>query len=133
MKLQDVADKANVSTATVSRVLNGLGPIKSSTRKRVLKAVRDLKYRPNLHARALAAGKSHTLGMIVSNLSNPFFLDIFRGLETAARAKGYEVMVASTDYDRTRLVSTVHSMMSRQLAGLGYVVVEDFKVIPEDA
>src|SRR5882724_1360964 len=124
MKLEDVARKANVSTATVSRVLNGLGPIKSSTKKRVLKVVRELKYRPNLHARTLAAGKSNTLGMIVSNLSNPFFLDIFRGLESAALAKGYEVMVASTDYERARLVSSVHSMMSHRLAGLALVVSE---------
>jgi LacI family transcriptional regulator len=124
MTLEDVAKRANVSTATVSRVLNGVGPIKSSTRKRVLKAIQELKYRPNLHARTLAAGKSRSLGMIVSNLSNPFFLDIFRGFESAALAKGYEVMVASTDYDRGRLVSSVHSMMSRQLAGLALVVSE---------
>src|SRR6266404_735818 len=124
MKLEDVARKANVSTATVSRVLNGLGPIKNSTRKRVLKVVRELKYRPNLHARTLAAGKSRTLGMIVSNLSNPFFLDIFQGLESRALAKGYEMMVASTDYERARLVSSVHSMMSHQVAGLALVVSE---------
>jgi LacI family transcriptional regulator len=124
MRLEDVAKKANVSTATVSRVLNGVEPIKSSTRKRVLKAIQELKYRPNLHARALAAGRSRSLGMIVSNLSNPFFLDIFRGFEAAALAKGYEVLVSSTDYDRTRLVSSVHSMMSRQLAGLALVVSE---------
>jgi DNA-binding LacI/PurR family transcriptional regulator len=124
MKLEDVARKAHVSTATVSRVLNQIGPIKASTRKRVMKAIRELKYRPNVHARALAAGRSHTLGLIVSNITNPFFLDIFRGLEAAALAKSYEVMVASTDYDRNRLVNAVHSMMSRRLAGLALVVSE---------
>ncbi len=124
MTLKDVARKARVSTATVSRVLNGVGPIKSSTRKRVLSAIQELKYRPNLHARALAAGHSRTLGMVVSNLSNPFFLDIFQALEAAARLKGYDVMVSSTDYDRERLASTVHAMLSRQLAGLALVVSE---------
>lgn len=124
MKLEDVAKRANVSTATVSRVLNGVGPIKSSTRKRVLKAIQELKYRPNLHARTLAAGKSRTLGMIVSNLSNPFFLDIYQGIESAALAKGYDVTVASTDYDRARLVSSVHAMMSRRPTGLALVVSE---------
>jgi len=124
MRLEDVAKKANVSTATVSRVLNGVGPIKNSTRKRVLKAIQELKYRPNLHARTLATGRSRSFGMIVSNLSNPFFLDIFRAFEAAALARGYEVLVSSTDYDRGRLVSSVHSMMSRQLAGLTLVVSE---------
>jgi DNA-binding LacI/PurR family transcriptional regulator len=108
----------------VSRVLNDIGPLKPSTRKRVLKAVAELRYRPNIHARALAAGKSNVLGMIVSNLSNPFFLDIYRGLEAASREQGYEVVVASTDYDRKGLVSSVHSMMSRRLAGLALVVSE---------
>lgn len=122
--LKDVARKANVSTATVSRVLNGVGPIRSTTKKRVLQAVEELKYRPNIHARTLAAGRSQTLGMIVSNLSNPFFLDIFRGLESGARDRGYEVVVASTDYDPRSLVSSVHSMMSRRLAGLALVVSE---------
>jgi LacI family transcriptional regulator len=124
MTLKDVARKAKVSTATVSRVLNGVGPIKSSTRKRVMSAIQELKYRPNLHARALAAGGSRTLGMVVSNLSNPFFLDIFQAMELAARPKGYEVMVSSTDYDRERLVTSVHSMLSKQIAGLALVVSE---------
>src|SRR5213594_4295035 len=124
MRLEDVAKRARVSTATVSRVLNDIGPLRPSTRKRVLKAVAELKYRPNIHARALAAGKSHILGMIVSNLSNPFLLDLYRGLEASAREKGYEVVVASTDYERKGLVSSVHSMMSRRLAGLALVVSE---------
>ncbi len=122
--LREVARKAKVSTATVSRVLNDIGPIKNSTRKRVMQAVAELKYRPNIHARALAAGKSQTLGMIVSNLTNPFFLDIFSGLERGAREKGYQVVVASTDYDGESLVSNVHSMISRRVAGLALVVSE---------
>lgn len=122
--LKEVARKARVSTATVSRVLNGIGPMKNSTRKRVMQAVEALKYRPNTHARALAAGSSRMLGMIVSNLTNPFFLDIFRGLEAGAREQGYEVIVASTDYDRNRLVSSVHSMLGRRPAGLALVVSE---------
>ena len=66
-----------VSSATVSRVLNNASVVKTSTRARVMKAIRDLKYHPNLHARSLAGGKSRTLGVIVSNLENPFFFDIY--------------------------------------------------------
>ena len=86
MNLEEVAKRANVSTATVSRVLNGVGPVKSTTRARVLKAVEELKYHPNLHARSLAGGKTRSIGMIVSNMENPFFFDIFKAAETDAKA-----------------------------------------------
>jgi LacI family transcriptional regulator len=88
MSLQDVARKARVSPATVSRVMNNIGVVKSSTRARVLKAIEDVKYYPNVHVRALAGGVSSTLGLIVSNLENPFFLDIFRVLEQEATRMG---------------------------------------------
>lgn len=72
MSLERVARRARVSTATVSRVLNSTGPVKSSTRARVLKAIEAFKYSPNLHARSLAGGQSRSIGMIVSNIDNPF-------------------------------------------------------------
>jgi DNA-binding LacI/PurR family transcriptional regulator len=78
MTLQEVARRAKVSPATVSRVLNDTGRVKEAARARVLKAVRELDYHPNIHARTLARGRSRTLGLIVSNLKNPFFLDIFQ-------------------------------------------------------
>lgn len=124
MKLEDVAKRAKVSIATVSRVVNNTGPVKNSTRARVLKAVRELKYHPNIHARTLAGGRSRTLGMIVSNLENPFFLDIFRALEADAHRQGYEVVVANTDYLPRRLVSSVHLMMGRRVAALAVIVSE---------
>jgi DNA-binding LacI/PurR family transcriptional regulator len=124
MRLEDVAKRAKVSIATVSRVVNSVGPVKNSTRARVLKAIQELKYHPNIHARSLAGGKSRTLGMIVSNLENPFFLDIFRTLESDAHRRGYEVLVANTDYRPRQLVSSVHLMMGRRLAGLAVIVSE---------
>lgn len=124
MRLEEVAKRAKVSIATVSRVVNSVGPVKNSTRLRVQRAIRELKYHPNIHARTLAGGKSKTLGMIVSNLENPFFLDIFRALEADAHRHGYEVIVANTDYKARQLVSCVHLMMGRRLAGLAVVVSE---------
>lgn len=124
MNLTDVAKRAKVSTATVSRVLNNSGVVKSSTHARVMKAVAELKYYPNLQARTLAGGKSRTLGMIVSNLENPFFLDIFRALEADAHARGYEVLVANTDYRSEQLVSSVRLMIGRRVAGLAVIVSE---------
>jgi LacI family transcriptional regulator len=124
VKLADVAKHARVSVATVSRVLNKTGPVKTSTRARVMKAVKGLRYHPNLQARSLAGGKSHTVGMIVSNLENPFFVDIFRSLESAAHQHGYEVLVANTDYRPRHLVSSVHLMMGRRVEGLAVIVSE---------
>jgi DNA-binding LacI/PurR family transcriptional regulator len=124
MSLREVASRARVSTATVSRVLNDTGAVKTSTRKRVLTAVEELKYHPNLHARSLAGGRSRTLGAIVSNLANPFFFDIFESLESAALAAGYEVVVANTGYEPERLVSSIRLMIGRRVAGLAVVVSE---------
>ncbi|MGH9626858.1 MAG: LacI family DNA-binding transcriptional regulator, partial [Bryobacteraceae bacterium] len=124
MKLEEVAKRARVSTATVSRVVNDTGLVKSSTRARVMKAIADLNYHPNLHARTLAGGKSRTIGMIVSNLENPFFLDVFRTVETMAHARGYEVVVANTDYNTDQLVKSVRLMIGRRVAGLAAVVSE---------
>ena len=124
MNLDAVAKKAGVSTATVSRVLNDLNVVKNSTRSRVLKAAEELKYHPNLHARSLARGKSRTLGILVSNMENPFFFDIYHALECSAHARGYEVVVANTDYSSEQLVSSVRLMIGWRVAGLAAIVSE---------
>src|SRR3954462_6238580 len=106
MSLERVARRARVSTATVSRVLNNTGPVKSSTRARVLKAIEAVKYSPNLHARSLAGGQSRSIGVIVSNIDNPFFLDVSRTIKTRTLDAGYEVIMAFTDYRPERLVTS---------------------------
>ena len=83
-----------------------------------MKAVAELNYYPNLHARTLAGGKSRTLGMIVSNMENPFFFDIYRTLEATAHARGYEVVIANTDYRPEQLVKNIRLMIGRRVAGL---------------
>jgi LacI family transcriptional regulator len=124
MTLQEVARRARVSTATVSRVLNNTASVKTSTRARVLKAIKELKYSPNLHARSLAGAPSRSIGVIVSNIENPFFLDVYKAVETAARAEGYEVIMANTDYSPERLVTSIRLMLGRRLAGLAAIVSE---------
>src|SRR5205823_4416548 len=124
MNLEQVARRAKVSTATVSRVLNNASVVKTSTRARVVKAIEELKYHPNLHARNLAGGKSRTLGMIVSNMENPFFFDIYKTVESDAHASGFEVVVANTDYRSEQLVSSIRLMIGRRVAGLAAIVSE---------
>src|SRR5271165_1661784 len=107
MSLQDVAARAGVSTATVSRVLNGVDVVKNSTRVRVMKAIVDLKYHPNLHARSLAGAVNKTIGVIVSNLDNPFFLDVYRAVESDCHANGFEVVLANTMYRPEQLAASI--------------------------
>ena len=124
MTLQEVARRARVSTATVSRVLNQGAAVKSSTRARVLKVIQELKYSPNLHAQSLAGGRSRSIGVIVSNIENPFFLDVYKTVEAGAHAAGYEVIMANTDYSSERLVTSIRLMLGRRLAGVAAIVSE---------
>ncbi len=130
--LEEVARLAGVSTATVSRVINNRGPVRESTRRRVLEAARRLRYKPNIHARALAGGASRILGMIASNIENPFFIDIFRSFETEAARYGYEVVLKHSDYSRKRLLEAIETFAGQRVAGLAIAVSEaDEKVIEE--
>ncbi|AMY11939.1 Degradation activator [Luteitalea pratensis] len=124
MTLEEVARRARVSTATVSRVLNDTGPVKPATRARVLKIIQEVNYSPNLHAQSLAGGRSRSLGVIVSNIENPFFLDIHRTVEAGAHAAGYDVVMANTGYSPERLVTSIRLMLGRRLAGLAVIVSE---------
>ncbi len=92
--------------------------MKSSTRGSRAEGCRGLNYQPNLHARSLAGGRSRSLGVIVSNIENPFFLDIYKSVEIGARAAGYDVIMANTDYAADRLVTSIRMMIGRRVAGL---------------
>jgi LacI family transcriptional regulator len=124
MTLAKVAKRAGVSTATVSRVLNNREVVRESTVKRVLSAVEALNYYPNLHARSLAGGRSNTIGLIVSNLSNPFFVDIFQAMDAAARTSGYDVLVEHTGYQVNQLRAGVRSLLGKRVVGLAIIVSE---------
>ncbi|HKV23636.1 MAG TPA: LacI family DNA-binding transcriptional regulator [Candidatus Acidoferrum sp.] len=124
LSLDAVAKRAGVSTSTASRVLNNLNVVRGSTRTRVLKAAEELRYHPNLHARSLARGKNRTLGILVSNMENPFFFDIYHALELAAHSRGYEVVLANTDYRSEQLVASVRLMLGWRVAGLAALVSE---------
>ncbi len=132
MNLEQVARRAGVSTATVSRVLNNAASVKSTTRARVMKTIEELKYSPNLHARSLAGGKSRSIGVIVSNIENPFFLDIYKAVEAGAHSASYEIIMANTDYSPERLTTSVRLMIGQRVAGLAAIVSEmDANLIEE--
>jgi len=124
MNLHDVARKAGVSIATVSRVINGHDVVRAATRKRVLKALEESNYHPNINARSLSVRNNRVIALIVSNLANPYFVDVYRGVEGAAHREGYEVLVADTNYSPERLADQVRLMLGRRVTGLGVVVSE---------
>ena len=124
MNLHDVARRARVSIATVSRVINGQDVVKGPTRTRVLKALEALGYEPNINARALSVRRNRLIALLVSNLDNPYFVDVYRAVEEVAQQEGYEVLVADTDYSPERLAEGVRLMLGRRVSGLGVVVSE---------
>ena len=121
MTQEQVARHARVSPSTVSRVLNNTCAVSSGVRARVVKAVEELRYSPNLDARGLAGG-SRSVGVIVSNFENPFFVDIYKAVESAAGIAGFDVIMANTGYSPERLTASVRLMIGRRVAGLAAMV-----------
>jgi LacI family transcriptional regulator len=115
-RLQDVAARAGVSVATVSRVINDKPAVGEDLRGRVLQAISELGYRPNPAARSLRSGRDDTIGVVVEDVSDPFFGSVVSAIEQVASARGAMVIVAasrSTDDE-----STVRAMLRRHVAGL---------------
>lgn len=118
MSIRDVARRARVSIATVSRAVNRISTVDPELAKRVWKAVDEVGYVPNTQARALVSGRSHILGLIVSEITNPFFPELVQEFENLAVAQGYEVMIGSTNYDPVRTESLIRRMLQRGVDGV---------------
>ncbi len=118
VNIHDVAKRARVSIATVSRVVNRISSVDEELARRVWKAVDEVGYVPNTQARALVSGRSHILGLIVSDITNPFFPEIVKEFENLAVAQGYEVMIGSTNYDSRRTESLIRRMLQRSVDGV---------------
>ncbi|HTM48742.1 MAG TPA: LacI family DNA-binding transcriptional regulator [Bryobacteraceae bacterium] len=120
--LKQVAERAGVSTATVSNVLAGIARVSERTRQRVLAAVRELDYHPDLIAQSLRTRSTKTLGMIIPDIANPFFPQLVRGAEDAAWEERYLVITFNTDEQRERERSALALMRSRRVDGLLVIV-----------
>lgn len=118
ISIHDVAKRARVSIATVSRVVNHIPTVDPLLAKRVWKAVEEVGYVPNTQARALVSGRSRILGLIVSEITNPFFPELVQEFENLAVGQGYEVMIGSTNYDAARTESLIRRMLQRNVDGV---------------
>jgi DNA-binding LacI/PurR family transcriptional regulator len=118
VSIRDVASRAGVSIATVSRAVNRIATVDPELAKRVWQAIDEVGYLPNTQARALVSGRSRMLGLIVSEITNPFFPELVQEFENLAVAQGYEVLIGSTNYDPARTESLIRRMLQRNVDGV---------------
>lgn len=116
--IREVAQRAGVSIATVSRTVNRIPTVNAELARRVWKAIEEVNYLPNTQARALVSGRSRMLGLIVSEIMNPFFPELIQEFENLAVAQGYEVLIGSTNYDPARTESLMRRLLQRNVDGV---------------
>jgi DNA-binding LacI/PurR family transcriptional regulator len=118
MDIRTVAQLAGVSIATVSRTINRVSTVNPKMAKRVWEAIAKLNYFPNTQARSLVSGRSRLLGLIVSEITNPFFPELIQGFEDVAVEHGYEILISSTNYDPQRMSLCIRRMLERRAEGV---------------
>jgi LacI family transcriptional regulator len=135
--IYDVAREANVSMATVSRVVNGNPNVKPVTRKKVLEVIERLGYRPNAVARGLASKKTTTVGVIIPDISNIFFAELARGIEDIATMYKYNIILSNSDQNKEKELHLLNTMLGKQVDGIVFMSgnitpehVEEFEKSP---
>src|SRR5512146_2681998 len=118
LDIREIAKRAKVSTATVSRAINRVPTVDPQLAKRVWKVVEELGYYPNTQARALVSGRTRIFGLIVSDMTNPFFPEIVQSFEDIAVEHGYEILLTSTVHDPKRMEAAVRRMLERRVEGV---------------
>ena len=118
MDIREIARRARVSTATVSRAINHIPTVDPVLARRVWKVIDELGYFPNTQARALVSGRSRIFGLIVSEITNPFFPEIVQTFETLAVENHYEILLTSTVHDPKRMELSVRRMIERRVDGV---------------
>lgn len=116
--IKDVAKEAGVSVATVSRTINKVDRVSPGVRERVLAAAESLSYRPNAVARSLRARNTRTLGLVIPNIKNPFFTQVARAIEDAARERGYSLILGNTDENPEKEAEYLNVLLEKQVDGL---------------
>ncbi len=122
--MKDVAERAGVSTTTVSHVVNKTRRVSPETRKRVRQAVREMRFYKDALAGRLGSGQSHFYGLIVSDITNPFFPDLINGFESAALQGRFETLLCNTSYDSRRTAAGVKMMIGNKVRGVAVMTSE---------
>ena len=116
--IREVAARAGVSIATVSHVFNGTRPVSDDVRQRVAQAAADLRYYPNYLARSLTTKKTGTVGMVVSDMSNPFFAELIHGVEKTLSARQYNLMICNTEDNPSKEEEYLRLLMAKRVDGI---------------
>ncbi len=119
--MREVSRRAGVSLATVSRVLSNTQYVSEEARRRVLSAVREFDYFKNVHARRLATGRSDLLGLVISEIANPYFPEIIRGYQAMAWNRGFDVLLCNTEYDAERTKAVMRKLRESDARGVAIV------------
>jgi len=122
--IKDVASKAGVSASTVSHVINNTRYVSEETSAKVLETIKKLNYYQNSQAKGLVTGKSHIIGLVVSDITNPFFPELVRGVEKNAIQHGYEVFLFNTDYDSRRAAIITRKLIEQKVDGIIIMTTE---------
>jgi LacI family transcriptional regulator len=135
MDIREIAKRARVSTATVSRTINRIPTVNPQLAKRVWSVIDELGYYPNTQARALVSGRSRIFGLIISEITNPFFPEIVQVFERIAVQHHYEILLTSTGNDPTHMETAVRRMIERRVEGVAILtfgmeegLLEDLKL-----
>ena len=118
LDIRDVASHAGVSIATVSRTINSVPTVDKELAARVWRSIAELNYFPNTQARALVSGKSRLMGLLISEITNPFFPELIQGFEEIASEHSYETLIGSTNYDTRRMELCIRRMIERHVEGV---------------
>lgn len=118
LDIRTVAERAEVSIATVSRTINAIPSVSPELSQRVWKAIEELNYYPNTQARSLVSGRSRIFGLIVPEITNPFFPELIQGFEDIAVKNGYEILISSTGNDIQRMNVCIRRMLERKVEGV---------------
>jgi len=116
--LRDIAKEAGVSTTTVSRALNGKPDVSSKTKHEILKIAKNLGYTPNLLAKSLRSKKSKTIGVVLADISNPFFAAVAKGVEDAAHKRNYSIILCNTDEEYEKEEEALQVLIEKRVDGL---------------
>ena len=132
MDIREIAKRAKVSTATVSRTINHAPTVNPQLAKRVWSVIDELGYYPNTQARALVSGRSRIFGLVISEITNPFFPEIVQVFEKIAVQHHYEILITSTENDPEQMETAVRRMIERRVEGVAIMTFGMEEVLLED-
>jgi LacI family transcriptional regulator len=116
--LKDIARHSGVDISTASRALRNAYGVHEKTREKVLAAAKELRYHPNLMARGLATGRAQTIGVLISDIRNPYFGEVTRGAEDAAYAAGFDIVLCNSDLDPVKQMKYLRSLQEKRVSGI---------------